>query len=121
MKFKAVSIGKNKGDLIELSPKEKASIAVNEGVSGLQNFEDHHVFVTKVVVSRLDQTTNGAPLRSRWANNLYSAEGKALYHRRHLGSDAVLEPKELGFNIQFKDTLDANGLPEIEILSYSLS
>lgn len=119
MKFKAVNVVKNKGDLVELDPVEKTRLAVTEGASPL--FEGCHVFAKNVVVSEVAESPNGDKLKKLWANNIYTAGGEATFHRRKLETDTVLEPVVKKFAIEFKDTLDSNGLPEIEIMSYSIT
>ena len=121
MKFKAISVGKEKGDLVELSAAEKAVAAVSGGAGSLSNFDGCHVFASGVEITNIEETKNGDPLKKRWENNVYVAEGKAAYHLRRMASDTVLAPKEMTFNIKFKDTLDSNGLPDIKILDYTLS
>lgn len=124
LKFKSIITDKklgHYGDIIEYSTSEKIPVALQQAVTDYPPFKDKYlVAVTKVDVQGSTVSQLGDKLKKKWANNAYSAFGKATLSKRHVTKDVMMLPTEVTFALKFEDCLSANGLPELRTVSIVL-
>lgn len=124
MKIKGV-VGTNskvgpRGTPIELEPKAKVIEAVKESVSkgadqGFLRYCDD-VTVSEVSAQSLGVRTDGKP----FANNSYQATGNVVVRRYKAKGDHLYPAVTMKFKIQFEDTLDGWGMPELKVNNFEL-
>jgi len=120
IKIKGVRLDKGRrGDLIELDPKDKILIAVKVGASKYdQNFV---ISADQIKVGQMRMSPNGDKLKKLYQNNLYNAEGEAVFTYTRRTTGVMLEPKKKKFKVEFCDCLDHNGIPEFDIKSFEIT
>jgi hypothetical protein len=118
IKAKGVKGGTNRGDLIEMSPAEKTQEAIGVAANSHPEFEGCLVWVSDFKLGNLDKYALGDPLKQRYSNYEYKADGEATFNRRRVANDTILQPVRRKFQIVFKDIVDDNGLPELDVSSF---
>jgi len=68
-----------------------------------------------ITVKTVD-VTRGRPNEKGYDNNSYNAEG--TFKIRKMLKDRLQRPKPLLYRVSFKDILDSNGLPDLELVRY---
>lgn len=120
MKIKGTyGVGKNRGEVIELTPAEKVTIALKEAVA--EHFDGYRTSVKELKLGPMSTAPQGDPLRKKWSNNSYTASGEALVTRHRLSDGAVLQDKKVDFTIRVRDALSSNGLPDLKLDELKLS
>ncbi len=119
MKIKSIKGGKSKGEVVEFSPEEKIVIAVKEAVSkGSKEGEIAWAESTEVLQkSNFDLEKS----KSGYQSKQYKASGKVIVSAMRAEDSRKWPSKKNSFNIEFKDVTDANGMPDLEIISFKLS
>lgn len=122
MRFKGVVTkkGKNRGDVIEYSPKEKVQVGLGLALASCEELQDYLVHPVRVDIQDLDSSVKGEPLKKMWQNNTYQAAGVVEVSRRHKEQDRILSPKKYFFSIKIEDCLCANGLPDLKTSELNL-
>lgn len=115
---------KTRGDIIELSPEKKGSLAIKDALANHDKWHDKWegklAFGTKIDFSELTFSKKGSALKKLWANNVYSGRGSVKVHLRIMESNKLLEAKVLPFKISFSDALDVNGIPDLSIDKFEI-
>jgi hypothetical protein len=122
MRFKGVvTTGKQRGDVIEYTPKEKLEACLRVALTKHPDFLDCFLVHVKAVSSNPPTVSGkGDLLKGLWQNNHYLGDGQVTVARRCLKRDQVLQPVKLNFTLAFEDTLQENGLPDFNIVSLDL-
>jgi len=118
MKIAGIAGGRNRGEIIELSEEKKIFAAVKVGI--IKWAEEYKggkylAFVTSMDISSSSSSPHGDLLKRKWANNVYRAKGTLKLHLRNKVSDTLLEPKAKSFEIEFYDSLDSLGMPDVRV------
>ena len=115
---------RNRGDVIELVPEKKALLAVKDGLANHDRWHKEWkgklAFGTKIEFEDLKFSKKGNPLKKKWANNTYNGRGTVKVHLRNMESNKLLEPKSMQFKINFSDSLDTNGIPDLSIDNFQI-
>lgn len=130
MKIKSVmrrfkGVAKNKqtakaGTIIEYSAEEKAPVIVRAHVPTLApSGESWWADNIKTKVQDV-QSLGAHPKQKPYAHNAYTAEGEFMLHRLVHEGDRYGKPSLKRFQIAFKDTVDSNNLPDLEVTSFTL-
>lgn len=115
-------LGKRYGDPIEFTPEEKVPLAVIDAMKALAPKGE-----LRIVNSPLDVTLDPgafqyAPMslekKSGFASNSYQAKGKVKFHRMVIEGDRLFPAQTKSFNIQFEDSLDEWGQPDLSVKSF---
>lgn len=114
MRFKTVTKGKNAGEVVEFSSEEKVPAALQLAVTEDPQFEEFRVHIRDLIINNLRFEAIGNPLNKKWQNNQYFVSGTAVFHRRKIKNDQVLQPRKWDFDLEFKDCLDEMGLPDLQ-------
>lgn len=120
MRIAGVQTGKNRGDVIELSPDQKVVEAVKLAAATAPEFSGFSVTVVEITVAANSFQTQGPLLKKLWANNRYQASGSAKFWFRDQVKDKVHAPKTATWSIEFIDTLDNWKMPDLEVLSFKV-
>ena len=121
MIIKGIRGGKrNRGEIIELSPEEKVTEALQAGLSrgDAGGFDGFLVSVLKPSVALSGDVAfnpKGYALKKTWQNNSYTARGKCKLRRHNIEKNYIMEPKDYSFEIKFEDSLDDLGQPDLKI------
>jgi hypothetical protein len=115
--------GKKRGDIIEVDAKEKVPLAVQEAIR--DKAPEGEVWCTcndDFVVDDVSTHTLG-PRKDgkRWANNTYVAKGKVTWWKTWLGTEKKSKNKVTDFKIEFADTLDYLGQPDLKVNSFEMT
>lgn len=123
MKIKGVYKDKSRyGEPVELSAEEKVGTALQEAVANDKGFVEKYLTYTRdLKIAELHYVPKGELLKKKWQNNIYTAHGTVTLHQRNIHTNAMTPPKATSFRIKFEDGLDANGLPDLQILEFSVS
>ena len=119
MRIKGIKTGKNKGDVIELTPEDKLKEAVKMACSEGKHFDGYLTWATNIKTKDLNVVSAGSPLKGKYANNLYTAAGSAAINFRNIAKDQVEPPKTMDFEVKFKDVTDSWGMPDLEVTQSS--
>lgn len=122
LKFKGVVTkkGPTYGDIIESSPAEKTIMALQDAVVAAEEFKDKiHVWLRDITITKVEERLLGNLLGGKWAHNTYRATGTAAFHRRDLNRDVILPPIKAKYDIEFLDTLNHNGLPDLRVSKFT--
>ena len=117
MKIKGVQGGKHKGDPIEYTAEEKVQPALKDGLDKYNLFPDHVTFIKEVKIENVQTTQKGELLKKLWANNHYTARGTAVVGRINKKNATPVKDTNIKFDIAFNDSLDVNGLPDLDVVS----
>jgi len=118
MKIAGVAGGRNRGEIIELSEEKKIFAAVGVGIiQWAEQYKDgkYLAFISEPTISSSSSSPHGNPLKKKWTNNVYRAKGTLKLHLRNKASDTLLEPKTKSFEIEFYDSLDSLGMPDVRV------
>ena len=118
MLIKSVTTGREKGSPIEYSATEKFPLAVKRFISE-ESPEGVVRMFSKVEFESTDYSGNGTNEKG-YANNSYLASGKVWYKSLDVAKDKLSPEKSQDFEIQFVDSLDEYGLPDIKLVSLNL-
>jgi len=117
MKIKAVhKRGRKRGEPVEYEPQEKIPLAVQDAV--VDHFDGRMCWVRNVVLGKFTHTIKGNPLKRKWQNNVYDAEGTADFNFREIKTGHIRPKKTLKFKIKFEDCLDYIGQPDLKVLKF---
>ena len=120
MFIKGVKGGRERGTPVEYTPSEKVEPALKLAVTQHPEWQEFAVYVTDTKVKAMNFTPNGDPIRKRWQNNRYTAEGTATFNFRHKAKDKLFAPRTATFRLEFCDCADENGLPALKIEKFSV-
>ena len=123
MKIKGVKGGANRGDPLEYTAEEKVPLAVQEAAIKHADFAGHSVPTTKCQIVQLEYKPRNEKLRDNrpYQNNSYHCDGVAVFHLRSQKTGRLFEGKRLAFEIDFEDTVDDIGMPDIKITNFKTS
>lgn len=118
MKIKGVTGGKNRGNPIEFETNEKAPLVLQDAIPTKapegELWYAENVAVSNLQVSSMGQTPKG------FANNVYVADGEVEVRRLKTKGDKLLPKQKRKFHVEFKDCLDATGMPDLEVVKLDL-
>lgn len=114
MKIKGIKTGTLRGEIIEYSPTEKIEPVVKELVPSLAPAGEVW-WAENVNPIELD-IIHGKPLTRGYAGNTYIAT--VSFHVRPMRNDRLYRGIPKKMKITFKDILDKNGLPDLEVVKY---
>ena len=124
MKIKGVykqQVGaKRKGDPVEYNPLEKVPLAVKSAMI------DGQTKGRLNIVSKVDCVHPAVfPLATKspkgFASNRYKASGKVTWQEHNMENDKLYPPKSGSFEIEFEDSQDSLGQPDLKINTFSLT
>lgn len=112
-----------KGDVIELEPSEKVELAVLDALK--KKDDGGKVFCLCYDGFSLSPGMQVQPLGKRkdrkpWAHNSYRAKGKFKYWTTKLDSNKKSKDREASFTIEFKDSTDYLGQPDLEVTLFEM-
>lgn len=121
MKIKKIQVGKNSGEILELTPEEKVQPTLQDGIIDHEWFQNKvHVWLKEVTDVVVRATPKGDPINKKWQNNNYRSSGVCIINRRDLAKDYLLQPLKCRFELNFQDGLDSLGQPDTEVTSLHL-
>ena len=118
MKIKGIKTGAQRGDIIQLGPKEKVAEAVKSHIPSM-SAPSELWWAEDVTVGEVS-ITKGRPIKKDYENNTYQATGtfKVRKLKQADGTDKLLKVVPMSYKIILKDILDKNGMPDLEVLTY---
>lgn len=118
MLIKGVTGGKEKGNPIEYSPAEKFPLAVAKFIKD-QAPEGQMYLFSKAEITDSNHGSNG-PSTNGFANNSYSASGKVWYKVLEVATDRLYPETSTTFELEFTDSTDELGVPDIKATKFIL-
>ena len=118
MIIKGVTGGKERGNPVEYSTEEKFPIAIKHFLK-TQAPEGEVWIFTKVEFKDKSFVPVGANAKG-WANNNYLASGKVWYKTLDVKTDRLYGEKALDFKIDFQDSTDGFGMPDLQLNKFEL-
>jgi hypothetical protein len=119
MRIAGVTTGRNRGDVIELTPEAKVPAAVGLAAATCDQLAAFAVTTDSIKVLTVTHQKEGDKLRKLWENSRYKATGTAQFWFRDRVKDIVHQPRAAEWAIEFIDCLDAWGMPELKIVSFT--
>jgi len=119
MRIAGVMTGKNRGDVVQLTPAAKVPEAVRLAAATCDQFNDFAVTTNEIKVASFTHQKEGDKLRKEYENNRYKATGTASFWFRDRAKDIAHQPRTAEWAVEFVDCLDAWGMPELKIVSFT--
>jgi len=118
MKIKGVYKDKKRyGDPIEFTPEEKFPIAVGMALS--KSAGENKVRWPETIEMK-DKTWQKRDATGKFASNVYNGSGTVTFREHDNVKDKLYAVKKAQFKIEFQDSSDELGLPDIKINSFEL-
>lgn len=118
MIIKGVTGGKDRGNPVEYNTSEKFPIAVKVFLKDLAPEGEVWMF-SKVTFDNQSFTPVGTNPKG-WANNNYLASGKVWYKVLDVKTDRLYGETEKSFKIDFQDSTDQYGMPDLKLNNFDL-
>lgn len=125
MKIKGVAGNKHpnpklrRGDPILLSPEEKAKVIASETVIALSEEGFRRIPIKEEVIGTV-QVIRGRSGIKKPEPDQYVGTVKVIYKRLKLDGDKLFPEKAVTIKVQFKDSTDDIGMPDLKLVSHEL-
>lgn len=113
--------GRNKGEIIELTPQAKAVEAVKDAIVQRPLDPECMNWLSDIKIDDVRSFKKGDALKDKWSNNDYHVRGSATCHLRHMATDTIRNPRKIQFELEFSDALDGMGQPDVEIKEFTIN
>jgi hypothetical protein len=121
MKVKGINkSGVSRGEVIELSQDEKVLPALKGAATMHEPWGMFSVWVSDNKVNKISSTVKGDKLKRKWQNNHYFVEGSATFNFRNKEKDEIYPPKMHTYVMQFEDTTDHIGQPDLKVTKFEV-
>ena len=111
----------HRGDVIELTPEEKAVEAVKSAVSEMSVPGETMCWSEGTdIPGPVSLNANGEKFHGKYTNGTYRVSGKVVIRTLDVKTDRLKPIKESDFDLVFCDCLDALNQPDLKVESFNI-
>lgn len=111
--------------ILNVSSEKKLEIALKDALSNPRGWDSlwkgNLAYATNILIKSQDAKVKGDKLKGKYDNNYYSARGEFTLNVIEQKTGDLKHGKRCSYSIDFRDSLDENGIPDLFIEKFQVS